>query len=196
MENLASAIMEKKALSKAEKVLEEIERMSERQFLPIVGPQKGQVLIDIIREIKPKRVLEVGTLIGYSAILMGKELQKDARLITVEIHVDEAKMARENIRRAEIPPTVDVLVGDALEVLLGLEGQFDLVFIDAEKTEYLQYLRLVEDKLHNGSVVVADNAGIFADQMRDFLHYVRSSGKYTNRFVRVGADGLQVSVKL
>lgn len=183
-------------MSKADKVLEEIEKMANKKFLPIVRSKKGQILVEIIRETKPKRVLEVGTLIGYSAILMGKELAADAHLITVEIHVNEAKIAEENIRKAEIPPTVEVLVGDAIEVLPKLKGKFDMVFIDATKEEYLKYLQLIENKLHKGSVIVADNAGNFADQMRDFLDYVRSSGKYRSRYVPIGEDGLEISVKL
>ena len=183
-------------MSKADKVLKEIEKMTKREFLPIVGPHKGQILVEIVREIKPNRVLEVGTLIGYSAILMGKELGKDAHLITIEIHADEARMAEENVKGAEIPPTVDVLIGDAIEVLPRLEGKFDLVFIDADKRKYLDYLRLVEDKLHKGSVIVADNAGIFANQMRNYLGYVRSSGKYSSRYAPIDGDDLEISVKL
>jgi predicted O-methyltransferase YrrM len=183
-------------MSKADEVLEEIERMTKKEFLPIVEPRKGQILVQVIHEIKPKRVLEVGTLIGYSAILMGKELQSDARLITIEIYADEAEMARENIKRAEVPPTIEVIVGDAIEVLPKLTGKLDMVFIDADKREYLDYLRLVEDKLHRGSVVAADNAGISADQMRNYLDYVRSSGKYSSKYVPVDGDGLEVSVRL
>ena len=111
-----------------------------------MGPYKGQILIRIIREVEPKRVLEVGTLIGYSAILMGKKLDSNARLITIEIDPTVAKIAVNNIRRAEIPPTVEVLVGDAIEVIPKLEGEFDIVFIDADKWQYLEYLQLVEDK--------------------------------------------------
>jgi predicted O-methyltransferase YrrM len=92
------------------------------------------------------------------------------------IHLDEAKLAKENVKRAEVQAKVQVLVGDANQITPALKGSFDLVFLDAEKTEYLQYLCAVEDKLHAGSVVAADNAGIFADQMRDYLAYVRSSG--------------------
>lgn len=183
-------------MSKADKVLKEIEKMAKREFLPIVGPRKGQILVEIIREIKPKRVLEVGTLSGYSTILMGKELDKDAHLVTVEIHADEARIAKENIKKAQIPPAVDVLIGDAVEVLPRLGGKFDLVFIDADAGESLDYLRPVEDKLHRGSAIVADNAGIFANQMRSYLDYVRFSGKYSSRYVPVGGDGLEISVKL
>jgi predicted O-methyltransferase YrrM len=183
-------------LSEAEKVLKEIESRSERKFLPIIGPDKGRVLVRVIHEIKPKRVLEVGTLVGYSAILMAKELESDAHLITIEVHSDEAEIARENIKRAEVSPSIDVVVGDAIKVIPKLAGKFDMVFIDAEKTEYLGYLRLVERKLHRGSVVVADNAGIFADQMKDYLNYVRSSGRYRSEYVSFGEDGVEVSVKL
>lgn len=185
-----------RVLSAAERVLKEIEGMTERESLPVVGPRKGRILVEIIREVKPKRVLEVGAFIGYSAILMGKELGRDARLVTIEVHADNARMAKENIKRAGIRPRVEVLVGDAIEVLPRLEGSFDFVFIDADKGEYLDYLRLVEGKLHKGSVIVADNAGIFANRMRGYLDYVRFSGKYRSRYVPAGADGLEVSVKL
>lgn len=183
-------------LSKADKVLKEIESMTDRKSLPILRPDKGHVLARVIHEVKPKRILEVGTLIGYSAILMAGELESDAHLITIEIHANEAEMARENIKRAEVSPRIDVVVGDAIEVIPKLAGKFDMVFIDAEKAEYLHYLRLVERKLHRGSVVVADNAGIFADQMKDYLDYVRSSARYRSEYVSFGEDGVEVSVKL
>ncbi|MEM2338542.1 MAG: class I SAM-dependent methyltransferase [Candidatus Bathyarchaeia archaeon] len=181
------------ALSKAEKVLRKIEYEARRGLLPhpIVG-SRGKILVEVIREIKPRRVLEIGTLVGYSAILMGKELGSDAHLITIERDAGSAKVAEENIRRADIPPKVEVLVGDALEIIHNLKGKFDLVFIDAEKSEYLDYLRLVENKLHKGSVVIADNA----EHAPDYLDYVRRSGKYASKHVPAGAGGVEVSVKL
>lgn len=183
-------------MSEANEILNEIEGMAERKFLPIVGSEKGKVLEKTLLEAEPKRVLEIGTLVGYSAILMGKELGSEAHLITIENDDDEARIARRNVERAKIRPTVKVIVGDAREVIPKLQGEFDLVFVDAKKTEYLEYLQLVETKLHKGSTIVADNAGIFADEMSDYLEYVRSSGKYSSKFVPVGEDGLEVSVKL
>lgn len=182
--------------SKAASVLREIEKMAKRQFLPIVGPEKGKVLAQVIHEINPKRILEVGTLIGYSSVLIGKELGRDAHLTTIEIQANEAKLALENIRKAQVSPTIDVVVGDAIKILPKLSGKFDMVFIDAEKREYRKYLCLIEDKLHKGSVVVADNAGIFANQMRDYLDYVKCSGKFSSKYLPFGEDGLEVSVKL
>jgi predicted O-methyltransferase YrrM len=185
-----------KHLSEAEVVLSEIEVLSQKSFLPIIGPEKGTVLVDAICHHKPKRLLEVGTLIGYSAIMMGKELPADAELITIEIHGDEAYVAERNIQRARIAAKIQVLVGDAKKVIPKLSGKFDLVFLDAEKIEYIEYLRLVEDKLNPEAVVIADNAGIFAEQMHEYLEYVRSSGKYRSRYFGFGSDGVEVSVKL
>lgn len=183
-------------MRRADAILREIERLAEKEFLPIIGPGKGKIITRVIREARPRRVLEVGTLIGYSAILIGKELPADGELITIEIHKDEAKRAKENIRNADLPPSVSVLVGNAINLIPRLKGSFDLVFLDAEKSEHLDYLRLVEDKLHRGSIVIADNAGILARQMRHFLEYVRSSRRFRSGYVPVGEDGIEVSVKL
>lgn len=189
------SVHEENALSTAEKVLRRIEKMSEKQFLPIVGPEKGRVLAKVVREMKPKHLLEVGTLVGYSAIIIGQELDAGAHLITIEIHADEARMAKQNISEARIRAKVDVLVGDAIKIIPTLKGPFDLVFIDAAKTEYYQYLKLVEDKLHTGSIVVADNAGTFGDQMKDYLRYLRASALYRSKYVNVGEDGLEISIR-
>jgi len=183
-------------LEKADQILKEIEEKAEIEFMPIVGPERGRVLAEEVRKVKPKRILEVGTLIGYSAILMGRELDKKSRIITIENHAEEAKAAEENIRKAAISAKVQVIAGDAIQVIPTLKDSFDFVFIDADKTEYFDYLRLMENKLRKGSVVVADNAGFFARQMKDYLDYVRTSGKYSSRFVQVGDDGLEISVKL
>jgi predicted O-methyltransferase YrrM len=180
----------------AAEVLRQIEHMSEKNFLPIIGPQKGKILAEEIRKLKPQRVLEVGTLIGYSAILMGKELDDKAEIVTIEIHRDEAELAGKKIVRAKIQAGTKIVTGDALQAIPTLTGQFDFAFIDAEKSEYFQYLKLAEDKLHKGAVVFADKAGIFGDQMSDYLDYVHNSGKYQSRFVQVGEDGVEISVRL
>jgi len=184
------------ALGIADEVLSQIEAASEKNFLPIIGPFKGKYLGEEVRKAKPKHVLEVGTLIGYSAILMGKEMESQSEIVTIEIHRDEAELAGKNIVWANIPPKVKIITGDALEVIKDLEGLFDFVFIDAEKNEYFQYIKLAENKLQKGSVVFADNAGVFADQMGDYLDYVRKSGKYRSRYIQVGGDGVEISIKL
>lgn len=182
-------------MRKADEILKKIEAMKEKQFLPIVGSTRGQVLVKQIHNMKPKRILEVGTLIGYSTILMAKELGSNAHITTIEINADEANLARENIRKAEVRPKIDVIVGDAIKVLPELTGEFDMVFLDAAKDEYLEYLRLIEKKLHKGSVIVADNASP-RGKMKDYLNYVRLSGRYASEYLSFGEVGVEVSVKL
>jgi predicted O-methyltransferase YrrM len=182
--------------SSADQILLTIEKLSEKHFLPIVGPNKGKILAEEVRKAKPRHVLEVGTLIGYSTMLIAKELDEKAEIVTIEIHQDEAELATKNIQRANLPPKIKIITGDAKTIIPTLKGLFDFAFIDAEKDEYFQYLKLAEPKLRKGAVVVADNAGIFADQMKDYLAYMRNSGKYGSRYVQVGGDGLEISVKL
>lgn len=188
--------IQKPTVTPADEVLSLIEEASKNKFLPIIGPNKGKLLAEEVRRAKPRHVLEVGTLIGYSAILIGRELDADAEIVTIEIHPDEAELAGKNINKAQIPPKVTIINGDAVEVIPTLHGSFDFVFIDAEKTEYYQYLTLVEDKLNKDATVFADNAGFFADQMHDYLDYVRNSGRYKSRYMQVGDDGVEISVKL
>lgn len=189
-------ITEKPTVSSADQVLKQIEKEAQKEFLPIVGPRKGKILAEEVRKAKPRHVLEVGTLIGYSAILVGKELDENAEIVTIEIHRDEAELAGKNILKANIPPKIKIITGDAIKVIPTLKGPFDFAFIDAEKSQYFQYLSLAEDKLRKGAVIVADNAGIFADQMQDYLDHVKNSGKYKSRYVQVGGDGLEISAKL
>lgn len=180
-------------MDRAVQVLRAIEDEAQRVgFLPIVGPVKGRILVNLIRKIKPKHVLEIGTLVGYSAILMGKELGDEASLITIEVDARSAQVAKENIRKAGLSEKITVLVGDAREILPSLSGTFDLVFLDAEKDQYLEYLKLVEEKLRSGSVVVADNA-LHAPE---YLAYVRGSGRYQSRFIPASAGGMEVSIRL
>ena len=182
--------------SEADDVLKKIESAAALDFLPIIGPKKGAFLADEIRKTKPCHILEVGTLIGYSAILMGKELNGNAEIVTIEIHREEVEQAEKNISSAFIQPKIKIITGNAINVIPTLRGKFDFAFIDAEKTEYLQYLKLAEPKLERGTVVFADNAGIFAAQMQDYLNYVRNSGRYKSSYVQVGDDGVEISVRL
>ncbi|MGD6808412.1 MAG: O-methyltransferase [Candidatus Bathyarchaeia archaeon] len=188
--------MSKNPLSKADQLLTEIADIAVVEFLPIVGPAKGKVLAEEVRKTQPKNVLEVGTFIGYSTILIGRELEKNARFVTIEEHLDEVEVAKDNIKQSEIEVEVQVIGGDAVEVIPTLSCCFDFVFLDAAKDEYFQYLKLVEDKLWKGAVIIADNAGKFPAEMKEYLDYVRTSGKYNSRYVGVGNDGLEISVKL
>ena len=193
----------KKPSDPAETVLREIEAIGKRSFIPSIGPVKGKILAEIVRKVRPKRILEVGALYGYSAVLMAKNSPPKAEIISVEKNPEHVRMAIENIKRANMEGRIRVIQGDGVTELKRLSGSFDLVFLDAEKTEYLAYLKAIEKNLHKGSVIVADNVGIFKDQMEDYLEYVRKKGPYKSRTVETllefsdsTKDAMEISEKL
>ena len=176
--------------------------MGKRSFIPSIGPVKGKILAKVVQDKKPKRILEVGALYGYSAILMAKNAP-GAEVITVEKSAENARITLNNVKRAGLEGRIKVIDGDGTEVLSRLEGSFDLVFLDANKGEYLSYLKAVEKKLPKGGVVVADNVGIFKNEMLDFLDYVRNKGQYKSRtvetlleFSSTEKDAMEISEKL
>ena len=183
------------------KVLREIETVAKRHFFPIIGPAKARLLTRLIRRKKPGRIVEAGTLVGYSAIVMARSWTSS--ITTIEINPRMSKIARKNIARAGFTKRVRIVTGDAKKILPKLKGPFDFAFLDATKEEYLAYLKAIEKKMPEGSIVVADNAGIFADEMQEYLDYVRKSGKYESKYYgkfanyRSGEeDGMEISVKL
>ena len=185
----------------ADKILREIEEMGQRSFIPSIGPVKGKILAKVVRDKKPSRILEVGALYGYSAILMAKNAPK-ATVTTVEANPEHARMTMNNVKRAGLEARIRVIEGDAMKVLPKLQETFDLVFLDANKSQYLAYLKAVEKKLRKGSVVVADNVGIFKDEMPDFLDHVRRTGPYKSRtvetlleFSTTEKDAMEISEK-
>jgi predicted O-methyltransferase YrrM len=89
-----------------------------------------------------------------------------------------------------------VHVGNALSVIPHLSGRFDMVFLDAAKGEYLEYLRRAEGRLKKNGVVFADNVKMFASEMQDYLDYIRNSGKYKSENIDVGFDAVEISTKL
>jgi predicted O-methyltransferase YrrM len=192
----------KKPTDPADAVMREIEEMGKKSFIPSIGPVKGKLLAEVVRNHKPRKILEVGSLYGYSAILICKSSPAKAEITTVEKNPEHARITEQNIERAQLEDQIKVIQGDAIEILSKLPGPFDLVFLDAEKTQYLDYLKAVEDKLHQGSVVVADNVGVFQDQMQNYLHYVRNTGRYRSRtvetlleFSETTKDAMEISEK-
>ena len=188
-----------------EEVLASIERIAPEQGLPIIGPKRGAFLDEVVKEHRPSSVLEVGTLVGYSAIRMGRHLKKGQKITCVEQREDMAKVARSNFEKAGLSDRIEVLVGDAKAVLPTLSGSFDMVFLDAAKDEYIGYLRAVERLLHSGSVVVADNVRSHANEVAEYLEHVRNSGLYSSTYheasgLRYGTgveepDAVEVSVR-
>ena len=206
------------------KVLEDIEKTAKNEFLPSIGPIKGKIMKNIIKEHKPEKALEVGTLQGYSAILIAiniliqkagkKKMNIDFEnnssepiLFTLEKDGEMAQIARSNIENSGLSDKIHLINGDALKVIPKLKSKykFDMVFLDATKNEYLKYLQLIEQYglLNKRAVVVADNVIMYEDEMKDYLDYVRNSSKYISRttkttleFNKKVKDALEVSINV
>ena len=107
--------------------------------------------------IKPSRILEIGTFTGYGAICLARGLAKDGLLHTIEINDELEDFARKWIDRSGLAHKIRIHIGDALEIIPGLEEEFDLVFIDGEKDQYSDYYEAVMNKLKPGGFIIADN---------------------------------------
>jgi predicted O-methyltransferase YrrM len=191
-------------MAKPSDVLKSLEKTANKQFVPSIGPIKGKIIARIIKRYNPKNILEVGTLYGYSAILMAQRLAEDGKVVTIELDRLVAATARKNIAKAGLSDKIDIVVGNAVELLPKLNMKFDLLFLDAAKNEYLTYLKLAEEKgLEKGAIIVADNVEVSKNEMLDYLKYVRLSGLYKSETIETRLeftpnvrDAIEVSIKV
>ena len=191
------------AYTKPDEVLASIERVAPRQGLPIIGPKRGLFLDEVIERHRPTTILEVGTLVGYSAIRMARHLPDGGHVTCVELSEERARTALANFERAGLSERIEVILGDARSVLPTLKGRFDMVFFDAVKEDYLYYLKSIEGLLRQGSVVVADNVKSHAEEVAPYLKYVRKSGRYSStyreappNFGNGPGDAVEISIRL
>jgi caffeoyl-CoA O-methyltransferase len=136
-------------------LMSEMEEHAERDSIPIVHWETGRLLAVLCRVLDPV-VLEVGTAIGYSTLHMAEQL-REGRVVTLERDPERAAQARSYLERGGVAERVELVEGDALETLAGLEGPFDLLFVDASKGEYARYIELAEPKLSERALMVVDN---------------------------------------
>jgi caffeoyl-CoA O-methyltransferase len=195
-----------------DEVLKAIRARTEDEGLPQIQirPEEGLMLQFLISANHARRVIELGTLAGYSGVWIGRALPEDGRLITVEIDEQRAEVARESFRQAGLDGRVEVRVGSALESLaeLAVEGPFDAIFIDALKTEYPAYLAWAIDNIRVGGLIVAHNAfrrgrivapvGQHDDLVKSTLAFNRQLSedpRLLGTIIPMG-DGLAVAVRL
>jgi len=143
-----------------DEVLKELNRETHLNILGarmISGHLQGQVLSMISKMIQPNRILEIGTFTGYSAICLAKGLTKNGKLITIEIDDELENMASKYFEKAGVRHLIEQKIGLATEIIQQINGQFDLVFIDADKREYTTYYNLIFEKVNSGGYILADN---------------------------------------
>ena len=141
-------------------VLEELNRATRtgtRDPQMMAGHLQGRILEMISRMVRPRRVLEIGTFTGYSSICLARGLSGEGQLFTIERNEKITGFAASYIRNAGLEDRITILTGDAREIIPGLQETFELVYLDAEKTEYLDYYRAVFPRLRQGGYLLADN---------------------------------------
>jgi caffeoyl-CoA O-methyltransferase len=198
-------------LAPEDEVLAEIRARSEREGLPAiaVGPFDGRHLEVLARAAGATRIVEIGTLGGYSGVCLARALPPGGRLHTFELEPRHARVAEESFRRARVADRVTVHVGPALERLRDVEreGPFDLVFVDADKAAYPDYLAWSAEHLRVGGVLLADNVfrraafplandpPAAAEGIRRFNEALANGGRFRATLLPL-EDGLALGVKV
>ena len=193
-------------------LLEEMEKYAKEHNVPIIRKEVESFLRVMINIKKPKRILEIGSAIGYSAILMSECIDKDAKIITIENYEKRIDIAKANFAKANAEDKITLIEGDALIEIPKLEEEFDFVFMDAAKGQYINFLPEVMKVLKKDGVLISDNIFQEGDliesryavtrrdrtihhRMRDFLYTVKNMPELETTLIPLG-DGLTMSIKL
>lgn len=187
--------------------LEKIKQKALEDHIPIIMDDTLEVVAKILQEVKPSRILEIGTAVGYSAICFSEYLKEDGRIDTIEREEERAKQARENIKKVEVENKIQIYEGDAVEILPTLQGSYDVVFIDAAKGKYPFFLEQALRMSHQGTVIIADNVlykgYVMSDynkhkqrtavrNLREYIANITNDTNLETEILEVG-DGLAIS---
>ena len=193
-------------------ILETIEKEALDSFVPIIRKEMQSFLAVLLRIKKPMRILEVGTAVGFSALLMSEYAPEGSHITTIEKYEKRIPIARENFKRAGRQEQITLVEGDALEVLKGLDGKFDFIFMDAAKGQYIYYLPEVLRLLKKDGVLVSDNVLQEGDiiesrfaverrnrtihsRMREYLYELTHREDLVTAVLPIG-DGITVSTRI
>lgn len=193
-------------------ILEAIEREALQTEVPIIRKEMQSFLKVLLTIKKPMRILEVGTAVGFSAILMSEYIPEGARITTIEKYEPRIPIARENFKRAGKEEVITLLEGDALEIMKGLDGEYDFIFMDAAKAQYIVYLPEVMRLLAKDGVLISDNVLQDGDiiesrfaverrnrtihsRMREYLYELKHHDLLETSIIPLG-DGVALSTKV
>ena len=190
--------------------LKDIEKYGRENKIPILLDDTLEYISKILEEVKPKRILEVGTAIGFSALCFSKYLSEGGRIDTIEIESLRVEQALENIEKVGVQEKIRVLEGDALEILPYLTEEYDVVFIDAAKGKYLEFFEHALRLCKKGGYIIADNVlykGMVqsdynkhkqrtaVNKLRAFIDMVLENENLESKLIDIG-DGITVSKKM
>ena len=188
-----------------------IEKEAIADEVPIIRKEMGNLLKVLLQLVQPERILEVGTAVGYSSILMSENMPENCTITTIENYDKRIPVAKNNFKRAGKEDVITLIEGDALEVLKTLEGPYDFIFMDAAKGQYINYLPDVKRVLRKGGLLISDNIlqeGEIVEsryavtrrnrtihtRIREYVYELTHSEDFVTSIVPIG-DGITLSVK-
>ena len=190
--------------------LEEIKKKALEDNIPIIMDDTLEIIYNYMKNSKPNTILEIGTAVGYSAICFTKYLEENGKIDTIERESDRVQQARINIKEAEVEEYINIIEGDAVEVLPTLDGKYDIVFIDAAKGKYPFFLEQAKRMLNDKGIIFADNilykGYVLSDynkhkqrtavrNLREYIKLTTEDPNFETQILEAG-DGLAVSIKL
>jgi predicted O-methyltransferase YrrM len=200
----------RETIKKNDGILKDLEEYAKLHHVPIIQPEVARLLMVTGKLVKPLRILEIGTAIGYSAILMSNFLEPGGKIDTIDRSEKMIYSAKENIKRAGMEDKINIITGDALDVLQCLDKSYDLIFVDAAKGQYSEFLPECFRMLKAGGVLFSDNIlykGMVANddlivfrkktivkRMREYLDIICNDENLETSLVPIG-DGVAISYK-
>lgn len=190
---------------------DQIARQARADHVPIIRPETAAFLKTVVTMQAPAQILEVGTAVGYSALLMAQVMPKQAHITTIEKYAPRIPKAREHFRLAGEEPRITLIEGDAGQILETLTGPYDFIFMDAAKGQYIHWLPRIQELMSPGAVLFSDNVLQDGDilesryavtrrdrtihaRMREYLYILTHSPVFQTSVLPIG-DGVAVSVK-
>ncbi len=190
--------------------LKELEDFADERYIPIIQREVKAFLASLLEYKRPKRVLEIGSAIGYSSIFFSQYLKDGGEIITLEKDEKYAALARENIKKAGKENVITLVEGSAEETIKTVGGMFDMVFLDANKSQYRYYFDVIFPHLSEGGIIICDNIlykGMTANDellprkhfaivkhIREFLKFLCEHESLTTSIIPIG-DGMSISVR-
>ncbi|EOD00123.1 O-methyltransferase [Caldisalinibacter kiritimatiensis] len=197
-------------LPKNDDYLVELEKYSKENHIPIVHPEVANFLKVMIKITKAEKILELGTAIGYSALIMANAMESKGKIVTIERREDMIELAKENIKNSETNVDIEIIKGEAQKVLPSINDEFDLIFLDAAKSKYMDFLPYCINNLKTRGIIISDNVlfkGMVANdqlvvrrkktivrRMREYLEYISNNEELETSVIPIG-DGIALSYK-
>lgn len=193
-----------------EGTLKELEKYARKNHVPIITREVAQLLKILLKIYRPKKILEIGTAIGYSSLIMASSTSKECEITTIERRLDMINLAKENLSNTKYNEKINILYGEAEKILIDMNGRYDFIFLDAAKGHYLDLFNKCIKILKSGGVIMSDNVlfkGMVASdklvvrrkktivkRLREYLKYINNLEGFESCIIPIG-DGIALTYR-